>query len=1143
MDRLSKDVAELASQYEIVVVGSGYGGAIAACRLSRAGRSVALLERGREMHPGEYPSRIAEAASHIQVTGPGLDPSEQMGDRRNLYWFHSGASMNVFSGCGLGGTSLVNAGVSLRPDPRVFVDERWPAGLRGDVETSLADGYRAAERMLVPRHYPAASPHLAKIDALRVAAGGSPIKPTPINVTFDAGPNVVGIDQPACVGCGDCVTGCNFGAKNTVLMNYLPDAAANGASIFTEVDVRSIELDTEGEGWIVHVQPLGFGRDERFDAPPLTVSAGLVILAAGTVGSTDILLRSRAQGLSLSDQVGHHFTGNGDVLGFAQRPHTVVRGIGTGHHPPDPKAPAGPCITAFIDRREGPVEEGVIIEDAVIPGLLAEVVAAELVTQFGARDESIPQRVEQGSAASVSLLRGGREGATEHLQTFLLMGHDDGEGRLVLQDDQVRIEWPGVGSSDFYRRADGVLAGLAGEGDGTYIPDPLSSHLLHNRLITVHPLGGCVMADDAQRGVVDHRGRVFSSQRGNTVYENLVVADGSIVPMPLGVNPLLTISALAERSMGILCAEKGWAERPRKAAPVHRPASPNNDQTKPGLRLSERMSGWWAEESSPDCGSVAPFLAAESRGRYSAGSHLGFVLTLISDDIELLLSQLDTPLEAVGTVTAPRLSPDPLTVEGGRFRLLVADDPDSAVRHMRYHLPLVATSGERYFLDGFKTVAPGAIGELWSATTTLYVTLRKEDSSGPIIGRGVLHLGRRDFVRQLRTIEATGPIGMERRLAIEAEFALAFAGPLAHDYGSVIHRTTSFNPAAPARRHRALRVPPPEFHGYRTPDGLSLRLTRYRGGPSDPVLLSHGMGNPLTWSLDTVEVSMVEFLVAHGYDVWLQEWRSSTLLPTSRTQFNGDQVAEFDHPSAAATVADICGTSDLHVIAHCVGSITWLMSTLAGNVEPSSLFCSAVGAHPIAPTLTRLKVGMHLGEILHRFGVQLLTTSSTTNERFLEWLFDQELRLYPIPAEEQCDQAVCRRVSFIYGNGVHHVNLNPATHAALHELFGPTNLTMMDHLSAMARAEEIQPATGTIDYLAHLDRLQLPISLASGDRNLVWLPASTKRTFDVLVDRFGPGLYRRFVYEDYGHQDVFNGARAFKDTFPSVVEHLQRVNA
>ena len=184
-----------------------------------------------------------------------------------------------------------------------------------------------------------------------------------------------------------------------------------------------------------------------------------------------------------------------------------------------------------------------------------------------------------------------------------------------------------------------------------------------------------------------------------------------------------------------------------------------------------------------------------------------------------------------------------------------------------------------------------------------------------------------------------------------------------------------------------------------------------------------------------------------------------------------------------------------------------------------------------------------MGEILHRFGVQTLTTSSNTNEEWLERLFDRALRLYPIPHDEECDQAVCRRVAFIYGNAVHHPNLNPATHEALHELFGPTNLTMMDHLSAMARAEQIQSATGTIDYLAHLDRLERPITFASGTRNLVWLPESTKRTYELLREHFGDELYHRRLYPDYGHQDVFNGALAVRHTYPSVVEHLQRVGA
>jgi cholesterol oxidase len=1140
MERLARPLEELKEHYDAVVIGSGYGGSIAACRLSRAGQKVALLERGREMLPGEYPTTLIEAAGHVQTTGPALGAGEQKGDRRNLYWFHTDGPMNVFSGCGLGGTSLVNANVSLQPDAGVFGDARWPSGLRGDTG-SLAHGYEAARAMLRPATYPATFPHLSKIDALGIAAGGRPVELTPINVTFHAGENPSGVFQQACVGCGDCVTGCNFAAKNTLLMNYLPDAAAHGAEIFCEVEVRTIERDGGGERWIVHAQPLGLGRVDAFHAPPLAITAEVIVLSAGALGSTEILLRSRAAGLPVSDRLGDRFTGNGDVLGFSERPDTVVRGVGAGHRPPNPTTPAGPCITAVIPDPPDGGESPTIIEDAVIPGLLTEVVAGELATQFGAQGESFTQRWSDRLSALVELVSGRHSGATDHLQTFLLMGQDDDEGRLVLRDDHVCIEWPGVDSTAFYQAADRVLERAAEQAGGTYIRNPLTSRLFHDSLITVHPLGGCVTADRAEDGVVDHRGRVFSSDQGETVYESLIVADGSIVPMPLGVNPLLTISALTERAMALLCAERGWEVEP-SPAPA-RPPEPAAESSTPGLRFTERMSGWWGNDQSPDEGALASFVAVEARSQGDEAQRISFVLTLSSADIGAVVRHLDTPMEVVGTVEAPALSDQPLTVEHGAFQLLVADDPDPAVRHMRYHLPLAAVSGETFHLEGMKVIAPGEVGEVWGATSTLYATIRRDGPEGQLLGRGVLHIEPSDFARQLTTIQVLGAVGHFERLRIEADFAAAFAGPLVHDYGTVVHRTTSFNPDAPPRRHRALEVPPPRRYEYTTADGVSLRLTRYPGGNSAPVLLVHGMGNPLTWSLDTVEVTLLEYLVAHGYDVWLQEWRASTLLPTSLTQFNGDQVAQFDHPAAAALVASETGRSDLHVVAHCVGSITWTMATLRGWVDPSSLLCSAVSAHPIAPTITRLKVGMRLGEILHRMGIRMLTTGSFTNESFLERLFDRELRLYPIPKSEECDQAVCRRVAFIYGNAVHHLNLDPATHAALHELFGPTNMTMMDHLSAMARAGEIRDAGGARTYLTHLERLQRPVGFLSGALNLVWLPESTGRTFDLLVDRFGADNYRRTVIDGYGHQDVFDGAAAARDVFPAVLDHLRWVNA
>jgi cholesterol oxidase len=310
------------------------------------------------------------------------------------------------------------------------------------------------------------------------------------------------------------------------------------------------------------------------------------------------------------------------------------------------------------------------------------------------------------------------------------------------------------------------------------------------------------------------------------------------------------------------------------------------------------------------------------------------------------------------------------------------------------------------------------------------------------------------------------------------------------------------------------------------------------------VLLVHGMGaNPLTFTLDTIDVNMVEYLVHAGFDVWLQEWRGSTLLPTALSQFTADQVAYLDHPAAQVAVRAHTGRTELHVIAHCVGSITWMMSTLAGTTTPTSLVCSSVGLHPVGPPVTRLKAGLRLGSLLHRAGVGMLTTDSFTGESRGARLVDRVLRAYPIPETERCDQAVCRRLAFIYGMGIHHRNVNELTHLTLHELFGPTDMTMMVHLSNMAHAQKVIRAEGPWDYLADLERLRLPITLMSGSENLVWTAESTKRTHDLLIESLGGDQFRRVVFDDYGHQDVFIGAEVAHDVFPTILEHLERVGA
>src|SRR5439155_17666972 len=210
-------IENLRDHYSVVIVGSGYGAAITASRLARAGQQVCVLERGREFQPGDYPNRPTEAVAEMQAHSP---ECSQFGSRTALYEFHLHRDINVFVGCGLGGTSLVNANVALRAEPRVFDDSRWPRELRNpqpanpgleiDHATPLEEHYLRAEEMPKPVPYAQDSPELPKLRALEESARhlGQRFCRVPLNVNFTLeGANHVGIEQHKCVYCGDCVTG------------------------------------------------------------------------------------------------------------------------------------------------------------------------------------------------------------------------------------------------------------------------------------------------------------------------------------------------------------------------------------------------------------------------------------------------------------------------------------------------------------------------------------------------------------------------------------------------------------------------------------------------------------------------------------------------------------------------------------------------------------------------------------------------------------------------------------------------------------------------------------------------------------------------------------------------------------------------
>ncbi len=556
--RLSSPKSEMKEQYQIVVIGSGYGGSIAASRLARAGQEVCLLERGRELRPGDYPDTELELAKETQLN----TQLGHIGTKTALNEYHVNDEMTILVGCGLGGTSLINGNVALRTDPRIFEHSDWPRPFRRDVPTRLNHGYELAEKMLGTTTYPDNFPTIPKFEALKKTAESLKANyyPAPMNVTFHDGPNVVGVEQKACQLCGDCMTGCNYHAKNTTLMNYLPDAKNHGAHIFTEIEVHHLER-REGE-WAVHCRLLG-DSDAAKAQLERVIKAEIVILAAGTLGSTKILFRSREAGLALSQKLGHHFSGNGDVGAFAYNNDLPVNAIGTGPKAAN-KPPVGPLINGVIDTRPqvDNWEEGLVIQEGTFPSAARLPLAKGLKVMATASgkdtDRGLLDKLKEMYREWVSFFRGPYHGAVKHTLLWLVMTHDDSRGRLVLKNDRIRIEWPDIGEQPFAQRVNEFLRRGTAVLGGTFVSNPLWSLLTNRPMVTSHPLGGCPMAEDASGGVVNHKGQVFAGEEGTAVHEGLYICDGSVIPHSLGVNLLLTISAMTERAMAILAEERGW---------------------------------------------------------------------------------------------------------------------------------------------------------------------------------------------------------------------------------------------------------------------------------------------------------------------------------------------------------------------------------------------------------------------------------------------------------------------------------------------------------------------------------------------------------------------------------------------------------
>jgi cholesterol oxidase len=455
-------------------------------------------------------------------------------------------------------------------------------------------------------------------------------------------------------------------------------------------------------------------------------------------------------------------------------------------------------------------------------------------------------------------------------------------------------------------------------------------------------------------------------------------------------------------------------------------------------------------------------------------------------------------------------------------------------------MPMETRDGRRYHLSGFKHIRDDEGLDLWSDTTTLFVTLRQEDDHGPVAGRGLLVIRPTDFARQLTTLKVTNADGIAGRLKAAATFGRFFAGSLYDTYGGILARRSVLDPEAAPRSRRELRTEAPETYFLSAADGVALRMLRYRGGDRAPVLLVPGLGmSGRIFSADTTDTTLVEYLCEAGFDVWVLDHRASIDLPASAGSITADQVASGDLPAAVAKVREISGAGVVEVVAQGVGALTLLMGLVQGLDGVGSAVCLQAGLHLKTPRAARVKAGLHLPEVLSALGKRSLTARAG-GARWTSKLLDLGLRAIPVDVRETCHSPVCRRITFMYGHLYHHDQLNRATHDALHELFGVASLSIFEHLARMVRTGHAVAADGT-SYLHDLDRLALPITFVHGAENACFLPQGTAQTMATLTAVNGPDWYRRRVLPHYGDIDCLIGKDAARDVFPFILEHLVAV--
>lgn len=529
----SAEMEESARQFDFdwLVIGSGFGGSVSALRLAEKGYRVGVLECGRRFRDEDFARSAWSLRRYFWAPRMGM---------RGIMRVSTFKDISVVSGCGVGGGSLGYANTLYVPPSKFFEDEQWCD--LGEWESALAPHYAEAQRMLGVVVHDNDDPADQLLRELGEELGvGDTYRKTPVGVFLGEPGKTVpdpyfggeGPDRTGCMQCGRCMVGCPHGAKNTLVKNYLWLAERRGAQVTpdrTVTDIRPLGAEDGSDGYAVTSVATGMRRDRD----RRTVTARGVIVAAGALGTNRLLQRCRLNGSlpRISARLGELVRTNSEAILAVtvpdDYPHDLTRRIAiTSSIYPDPYT----HIETVTYGRAGDAMSGLytlMVGDGTRVTrplkLLGQIVRhpvkfAQVLWPRGWSRRTIIVLVMQTLDNAIAL----RPKVTR-----------SGEVRLQTEQDPERP------NPTFIPVANEAAEWLAKRTGGLAQSSVMEA--LMNIPSTAHILGGAVIGADPEHGVVDARQRVFG-------YENLLVCDGAAIPANVGVNPSLTITALAEHAM------------------------------------------------------------------------------------------------------------------------------------------------------------------------------------------------------------------------------------------------------------------------------------------------------------------------------------------------------------------------------------------------------------------------------------------------------------------------------------------------------------------------------------------------------------------------------------------------------------------